>query len=196
MTGWSDMTQAAAYGRGLLVGERVRLRALAEDDLPQLEAWWVHPTTVALLANTIRPMPPGPLVEMFRTWSKNETYSSVGLCIETLDTQDLLGQISLWSDDPRNRAALLGILIGEEHTGKGYGTDALRTMMRYGFAEMGLHRIELAVFAYNTRAQALYRSLGFTEEGRRRDVVLHDGVFHDEIVMSILEDEWRAAVTG
>jgi RimJ/RimL family protein N-acetyltransferase len=69
-------------------------------------------------------------------------------------------------------------------------------MMRYGFAEMGLHRIELAVFAYNTRAQALYRSLGFTEEGRRREVVLHDGIFHDEIVMSILEDEWRTGLTG
>ena len=59
---------------------------------------------------------------------------------------------------------------------------------------MGLHRVELGVYAYNTRAHAIYRSLGFTEEGRRREVVLHDGVFHDEIIMSMLEPEWRATL--
>jgi RimJ/RimL family protein N-acetyltransferase len=192
--GWQSMDEAAEYGLGLLVGERVRLRALADEDLPDLERWWLHPSTVALVANTIRPMPPGPIADMFRNWSKNETSSSVGFCIESLDTAQLLGHASLWSDTPRNRDAMLAIIVGDEHTGAGYGTDAIRALLRYGFAEMGLHRVELGVYAFNTRAHAIYRSLGFTEEGRRREVVLHDGVFHDEIVMSMLEAEWRATL--
>jgi RimJ/RimL family protein N-acetyltransferase len=194
--GWQTMDEAAAYGRELLTGERVRLRALAEEDLPQLEAWWLNPATVTLQANTIRPMPPGPIADMFRNWSKNDTPSSVGFCIETLDTSQLIGHTSLWGDDPRNRAAMMAIVVGEEHTGQGYGTDALQVLLRYGFGEMGLHRIELGVYAYNTRAQAIYRSIGFTEEGRRRETVLHDGVFHDDVVMAMLEQEWRTRLKG
>jgi RimJ/RimL family protein N-acetyltransferase len=191
MAGWESMEQAAEYGRGLLVGERVRLRALTDADLPQLEAWWLNPATVALQANTIRPMPPGPIREMFRKWSSNETPAAVGFCVVTVERGELLGHVSLWGDDPRNRAATMAIVIGEEHTGNGYGPEALRLLMRYGFSELGLHRIELGVYAYNTRAAAVYRRLGFTEEGRRREAVLHDGVFHDSIVMAMLQPEWR-----
>jgi RimJ/RimL family protein N-acetyltransferase len=191
MSGWDNMQQAADYGRGLLTGPRVRLRPLVDEDLPHLEAWWLNPPTVALQANTIRPMPPGPIAEMFRKWSANETWSSAGFCVESLERSELLGHVSLWSEAPRNRSATMAVIIGEPHTGEGYGTEALRLLMRYGFAEMGLHRIELAVYAYNTRALAVYRSLGFTQEGRRRESVLHDGVFHDDITMSILEHEWR-----
>jgi RimJ/RimL family protein N-acetyltransferase len=196
MTGWETMEQAAEYGRRLLVGERVRLRALTDADLPQLEAWWLNPATVALQANTIRPMPPGPIVDMFRRWSANETPSAVAFCVVTRERDELLGHVSLWGDNPRNRAATMAIIIGEEHTGDGYGPEALEVMMRYGFSELGLHRIELAVYAYNTRAVSVYRKLGFTQEGRRRDAVLHDGVFHDEITMAILEPEWRDRYHG
>ncbi len=192
-SGWSTMEQAANYGRGLLTGDLVRLRALAEDDLPQLEAWWLNPATVTLQANTIRPMPPGPIDNMFRKWSTNETSSAVGFCVESLQDGELLGHVSLFGDAPRNRTATLAVVIGKEHTGQGYGPDALRVLIRYGFTEMGLHHIELGVYAFNTRARAVYRALGFTEEGRRRETVLHDGIFHDDVVMSILEDEWRGS---
>jgi RimJ/RimL family protein N-acetyltransferase len=193
MSGWDSMEQAAEYGRGLLTGPRVRLRALVDDDLPHLEAWWLNPGTVSLQANTIRPMPPGPIADMFRKWSANDTYSSVGFCVETVERKELLGHVALWSETPRNRAATMAAVIGEEHTGSGYGPEALRVLMRYGFAEMGLHRIELDAYAFNTRAIEVYRRLGFVEEGRRRESLLHDGVFHDAIIMAILEDDWRAA---
>jgi RimJ/RimL family protein N-acetyltransferase len=192
MGSWDDMEQAVDYGRGLLTGPRILLRALTDDDLPHLEAWWLNPSTVSLQANTIRPMPPGTIADMFRKWSKNDSYSSVGFCVEALERKELLGHVALWSDDPRNRAATLAVIIGDEHVGNGYGPEALRILIRYGFVEMGLHRIQLEVYAYNTRAIEVYRKLGFVEEGRRREVVLHDGDFHDEVVMAILEHEWRA----
>ncbi len=193
VSGWDSMQQAAEYGRGLLDGPRVRLRALTDEDLPKLVSWWLNPSTVALQANTIRPMPAGSVAEMFRSWSANDKYSSVGFCVEAEERKELLGHVGLWMDSPRNRAATMGVVIGDEHTGSGYGPEALRLLMRYGFAEMGLHRIELGVFAYNSRAIEVYRNLGFVEEGRRRESVLHDGVFHDDVIMAVLETEWRAA---
>jgi RimJ/RimL family protein N-acetyltransferase len=66
-------------------------------------------------------------------------------------------------------------------------------MVRYGFQELGLNRIELGVWAFNDRAIAAYRKVGFVEEGRRRQMTFHAGQFHDEVLMSILRSEWDEA---
>ncbi len=50
---------------------------------------------------------------------------------------------------PRTRWAELGIALGRDYIGRGYGSDATRVMVDYGFREMGLHRIQLSVVAFN-----------------------------------------------
>ncbi len=55
----------------------------------------------------------------------------------------------------------------------------------------GLHRVDLSVLAYNTRAIACYRACGFIEEGRERQAALVDGTWHDFVVMGILEYDWH-----
>ncbi|MGI4895653.1 MAG: GNAT family N-acetyltransferase, partial [Janthinobacterium lividum] len=69
-------------------------------------------------------------------------------------------------------------------------TDAVRTLVAYAFSELGLHRVQLGAWAFNSRALAAYANAGFTEEGRRREVVFHDGHWYDEVLMSVLEDDW------
>ena len=101
--------------------------------------------------------------------------------------------MTLYGADVRTRSATLAAMIGREHLGRGYGSDAVRVLVRYGFQETGLHRIELATAAFNDRALATYRAAGFVEEGRRRQVCFHDGRFHDEVLMSLLAAEWRTA---
>ena len=71
--------------------------------------------------------------------------------------------------------------------------DAVRVLLRFGFDGLGLHRISLGVFAFNTRALHVYRELGFTEEGRIRDHWFRDGAWHDDVRMAILAEEWRTA---
>jgi RimJ/RimL family protein N-acetyltransferase len=90
------------------------------------------------------------------------------------------------------RTATYAILIGPPHQGHGYGTEATRLVVRYGFAELGLHRIQLAVIGGNERALRTYRKAGFVEEGRSRESLYRDGAWHDEIRMSILDREWDA----
>ena len=58
----------------------------------------------------------------------------------------------------------------------------------------GFSRVELTVRHDNTRAQALYRNLGFEEEGRKRRAILVDEVFYDLVVMALLLDDERYAV--
>ncbi len=76
--------------------------------------------------------------------------------------------------------------------GKGYGTDAMRVILRYGFTELNLKRITLGVFGYNARAIRSYEKAGFTVEGRMRKALYRDGSRADIVFMGILRDEWQA----
>ena len=112
---------------------------------------------------------------------------------ETLDDPPVLaGNIHLWGARPKDRCATLGIALGREYIGRGYGTDAMRVIVGYGFREMGLHRIQLSVAPFNPAGIRAYQKAGFVEEGRHRESVLHDGRWYDEVLMSILDHEWAA----
>ena len=63
----------------------------------------------------------------------------------------------------------------------------------HAFTSMGLHRVSLAVFAFNERAIRSYEKVGFVVEGQARDAIYRDGRYWDEIDMSMLESEWRAS---
>ena len=82
--------------------------------------------------------------------------------------------------------------LGREYIGRGYGSDATRVMVDYGFREMGLHRIQLSVISFNRAGIRAYEKAGFIEEGRHRESVLHDGRWYDDVLMSILDHEWAA----
>jgi RimJ/RimL family protein N-acetyltransferase len=115
-----------------------------------------------------------------------------GFIILDAQTRERVGEIVLMQIDPDNRSATLRIaLFGTEHFGKGYGSEALRLVLGYGFEVRGLHRIGLDVFAYNDRAIHVYEKIGFRREGVQRDALFYDGAYHDSILMAILEDEWR-----
>jgi RimJ/RimL family protein N-acetyltransferase len=89
--------------------------------------------------------------------------------------------------------AFVGIGIGEsDHWGKGFGSDAMRVLLRYGFLELGLHRVSLNVFSYNERAIRSYQKVGFVVEGISKNAILREGKRWDMIWMGILLDEWKS----
>lgn len=117
----------------------------------------------------------------------------IDLIIVKKDSGELIGEVVLNEIDPVNRSANIRIGIkGTEHRGKGYGTEALMHMLRYGFEVLRLHRIHLGVYSFNPRAIHVYEKIGFHREGVLRDELFMDGGFHDLILMSMLEDEFRA----
>ena len=112
------------------------------------------------------------------------------IVLQTEDT--LIGCASLQNIHPINRNAFIGILIGEAaHRGKGYGAEAIRLLLDYGFHTINLHNIMLSVHADNAAAIACYRKVGFREAGRRREWVFHDGRYVDVLYMDLLEHEFQ-----
>ncbi|PJF44100.1 MAG: N-acetyltransferase, partial [Phototrophicales bacterium] len=98
----------------------------------------------------------------------------------------------LHGPDLRNRSSEVGISIGQpSYWDQGYGTDAMRVLLRYGFYEINLHRIELKVYSFNERAIRSYEKLGFQKEVVARQAIFRDGQYHDVIIMGLLRSEWR-----
>jgi len=109
----------------------------------------------------------------------------------------LIGRCLLFNIDPVNRSAMLGIFIGEKaYWGKGYGQEATRLLLDYGFNLLNLHNIMLGVFSFNERAIQAYRKVGFKEMGRRREArIIGDRKF-DVVFMDMLADEFKGKITN
>lgn len=174
-----------------LVSERLRLRELRDADLDDLVAWWQDPeVAVSQTAGPVMPGQAATIAERFRGWSTNEGINA-GLTVTHREEGTVLGHVSLFGANAHNRTATFAIIIGPPHQNQGYGQEATRLMLRYGFRELGLHRIQLGVLGFNERAIATYRKAGFVEEGRSRETVFRGGVWYDDVHMGILDREWR-----
>lgn len=104
-----------------------------------------------------------------------------------------IGRCLLFGVNLVDRCAWAGIFIGEKDCwGKGYGQEAMRLLLDFGFNLLNLHSIMLGVFAFNERAIRSYQSLGFREIGRRRETRWIGGKAYDAILMDMLEEEFRA----
>ena len=108
-----------------------------------------------------------------------------------------IGRCLLFGVDPVDRRAMCGIFIGEKDAwGKGYGTEALALLLDYAFNLLNLNSVELGVFAFNRRAIASYRRLGFKEIGVRRQFRLIAGKAYDMILMDLLAAEFQSPFVG
>lgn len=90
------------------------------------------------------------------------------------------------------QAGKLGYAVHADRQGHGYGTDAARTMVNFGFRDLGLHRISVAVGPENESSIAVARRLGFQYEGRIRDHVYTNNAWRDSLLYSLLANEWHA----
>jgi len=171
-------------------GELIRLRAREPEDEPLLHKYFNDPEVTEHLALRYPLSHRGEreFIERFSTVS----YSRASFAIETLAEGRMIGGCGLEETSPDNRTAELGIAIGDkDFWGGGYGTDTMRTLCRFGFDMMALHRIYLYVYAGNERARHVYEKLGFQLEVTRREALYRRGKYHDIHLMGLLEGELR-----
>jgi RimJ/RimL family protein N-acetyltransferase len=108
---------------------------------------------------------------------------------------EVVGHIQLHSIDWISRSAELGFgLARKSDRGKGYGTDATRVIVRYGFDYLGLHRITADVVEFNAAALRVLEKCRFRLEGRQREAFFFGGRWYDRMVYSILGHEFKELV--
>ena len=173
-----------------LEGKKVRLRPLSLEDIDHVMMWVNDPEVTRTLLIGRYPMSR----EAEREWIEARMKPSATETVFAIETKEgqYLGGINLFRIHPVERHAELGIVIGRKSAwGKGYATEAMELLIRYGFCELNLHMIYLGVMASNAAAKRVYERLGFIEEGCLRHRIFREGRYVDMYSMSLLRDEWR-----
>ncbi len=172
----------------LFTGQLVRLGAQKAEE-KELLAKWSHDAEFLRQLNFD---PAVPRAASFFEDKKKDDGRSFQFAIRTLTDDQMIGFTGL-SVQWTHQTAWFWIGIGEpDYRSKGYGTDTTCLMLSYAFRELGLHRVGLGVFSYNTRAQRVYEKAGFTYEGTQRAALYRDGQRYDVIGMAVLRPEWEA----
>ena len=175
----------------MLEGKLVRLRALEPADAERAYKW-INDREVAYYLMARYPYSMEFEKEFLTNAARSNEFSDMRLAIETKDGVHI-GMCGLHHGRPEDRHAELGIMIGDkDYWSSGYGTDAVSTVVRFGFEQMNLNKVSLGVFDFNERARAVYRKCGFVEEGRAREEYYQDGRYWDIVRMGILRREWEA----
>jgi len=165
-------------------GKKVLLRALDNSDLmASLDYVNDYETMRGVTSGLILPSNVDDEARYFSAQSR-QNRGDYQFAIETLEGRRFIGRCGFINVDWKNRLAELAILIGEKSArGKGFGADAVETLCRFGFEEMGLHKITARVFAFNTAAIRCYLKCGFEQEGLLKKEYFREGKFHDVIAM-------------
>jgi RimJ/RimL family protein N-acetyltransferase len=178
----------------MIEGTIVNLRAQEMGDLERNQRWLNDREVMRFLSGRYQFSMLAEENWMRERTGKPMAYGGdMGFAIDTKDGRHI-GNTGLHRASPENRSGDLGIMIGEKDCwGRGFGTDAMRTLIRLGFEEMNLNRIALDVYDFNERAIASYLKVGFIEEGRRRKDIYRYGAYVDVVMMAILREDWERA---
>lgn len=183
----------------MILGQRIRLRPIEKDDLPRYVKWFSDPELRSFLE---KHLPLGQVQEErwfernagagdFQAWAIDaQPLDGVGPYVH-------IGSCGYHEIEWRNRVGEVGIVVGaRDYWGKGYGTDAMQTLVAWGFYTLNLNRVQLRVFADNERAIRSYQKVGFQIEGRLRQASFYHGGYRDLLYMGVLREDWARAVAA
>jgi len=172
----------------VIVGKLVLLRAVEKKDLKRLRDWRNDPD-VKKFTREYRELSMQNQMQWLESLAKDK--NTMMFAVET-KKRKLIGCTGLTYIDWKNSRAEVSIYIGDKnYKGKGYGTDTLKTLMRYGFEELNLHMLFGEIFEYNKANIRLFEKCGFKRDGVLRHRLYRDGKYWNSVVYSILRDEWK-----
>ena len=129
-----------------------------------------------------------------KEWLENAAKSNENRIfnIISLNENKLIGTVGLERFNWIERSAVLGIFIGDqEFRNNGYGPEAIKLLLEYGFKYLNLHSIRLDLLSINERAHKCYLKCGFKDAGRSREQIFLNGKYYDKLHMDILENEFE-----
>ncbi len=171
--------------------ERLRLRPFVADDAVEL----ANLASSAQIADTMLewPHPFSPANARSTIAAQAALYQAgraVHLAIERRLPSDLIGGVELGGLDNPHRCAELRLWIADKEWGKGFATEAALAVLRFGFRELALHRIDAMHLVRSEAAAAVLRKVGMRQEGVLRERVRKVGRFEDVALCAVLADEF------
>lgn len=181
----------------MIVGERIRFRRDERSDIPQFVEWLNDPEVRRYLTLNL-PISQANEEQWYENMLKQpreEQPFAIEARLEAAGRRGagwrLIGNCGLFGIDWVVRSAEAGLFIGEKSCwNRGYGTEVMRLLLRYGFASLNLNRIFLRVDQANRGGIRAYEKAGFVHEGAFRQGTFQNGEYRDMLFMSVLRSEW------
>ena len=171
----------------MIAGELIILRALEHEDLDRCYRWMNDPSIVWTLKSRY-PIPFHSEAE----WLENAvkaSHTERHFAIERKQDRHHIGNASIYDIDWVSRTGRFGLFIGDPGSwNRGFGSDAIRTVVRFAFLEMNLHKLKIEIFDYNERAKHVLEANGFVQEGKLAQDFFRDGRYHDLVILSVFND--------
>lgn len=170
----------------MLETTRLRLRPLALSDAPALHPLFADPKVMRYWSDP----PSEGLAETGRRLSKRlEKHTGHALDLALEHAGVFVGTISLFNN--RDGVMEIGYLLAADLWGQGYASEACRAVLRFGFQEWDVHRVEAQLHPKNRPSARLLKRLGFKKEGYLRENFHKAGEYEDTLFMGLLRREWR-----
>ncbi len=169
----------------MFIGSKTILREKNPADAWDDYAWETDPELAALDASQALSISYSRYLSDYTYELHHPTATSHRFAIDTLDGKHI-GNCGYYNLDKTRGETEVGIMIGNrDYWNKGYGTDAVTTLVNYIFRQMNLNRIYLKTLDWNSRAQRSFQKCGFTPYGR----LTKDG--HNFVLMEIYRSQWQ-----
>ncbi len=182
-------------GLPVMGAARVTLRELKVEDAPTLFAM----LSTADVARFISPPPTS--VEGFARfieWAIDERQKGTYVCFAVVPEgmTSAVGLFQVRSLDPWFGVAEWGFAIGSGYWGTGMFAESARRVLEFVFDTIGVHRLEARASVANGRGNGALRKLGAVQEGVLRQAFLRHGEYQDQVMWSLLADDWRTTRIG
>jgi RimJ/RimL family protein N-acetyltransferase len=185
--GFAPDSREPGRRRFMIAGEHVILRAFEREDAERCYRWMNDPSIVRTL-KTRYPIAFQNEIEWLDR-AMHSVSTERHFAIERKDDRTHIGNASIHDIDWVCRTGMFGLFIGEPSAwNRGFGGDAVRTLVRFAFDEMNLQKLRIHVFEYNERAKHVLETQSFVQEGRLRREFYREGSYHDILVYSTFRD--------
>lgn len=195
--GVDNLKEANFSIKPVLEGEKVILRPFNDEDwkamIPILEEYEVRVLTGSVINDEEANEPMSDEEkEKIREWyqTRNEQTDRLDLAVVDKNSGELVGELVFNEYESDTGIVNFRTLFGSNGRNKGFGSEAISLFVKYGFEKLSLHKIQLEVFSFNSRAEHVYVKNGFVLEGVRRQNYKLNDKYYDSKLYGLLRSEY------
>ncbi len=171
--------------------ERLFLRRINENDAEEVLALRGNPEIMKYIPRPLAKTKEDALAHIAMIEEKIESNIGINWGITIKGSDKIIGIIGHYRIQPENHRAEIGYMSLPEYNGKGYITEAIKTVVEYGFEQMNLHSIEAVIDPDNTASEKVLQKNGFVKEAHILENELWEGKFWDTVIYSLLKRNFK-----
>lgn len=172
-----------------IIGNSIKLRAIEINDLDIMQIWANDPSIQYMLGGWHFPTNRNDQEKWFQNLSCNSMHQRF---IVVDGSNNNIGMANLLNINFKDGNAELGLLLDPKYQGKGFGKEVVKTLMKYGFEELRLNRLETSIISTNKPSLSLFlNKCNWKQEGILRNWYFRQNEFIDKIMLGILSHEYK-----